>query len=285
MKGYSLIEMMVAMVITLVITASVSGNINFQKRTFTEGAIRSRLNQNLRGTLDIIGTDIRIAGENLPMGFPAILITDGVSDELAIRRSLLDDALPVCINIDAGQINPTITVASDAVGVPGCSVNGIQTTFNRWNTFRNQQGGSLRVYAFNLTTKNGEYFTINNQVNGGSTLTLSKSGTTTFAYSYPAGSSVIYVLEEWRYRLLGDELQVLQDGDSENPLTVMFGVSNFSVTARLANNTTVTSLGTTDSWTQVKYLELGLHGQENKPNGEIHKSVVSRFFPRNILSF
>lgn len=285
MRGFSILEMMVAMVITLVITASVSGNINFQKRTFTEGAIRSRVNQNLRGTLDIIGTDIRVGGENLPMGFPAILIENGASDELVVRRSLLDDALPVCSNIDSGHINSLIIVADDSSTTPGCNASGIRTTFNRWDVFRNEKGGSIRAYVFNISSREGEYFTIDSQTDNGTNLTISKVGNDTFNNTYPAGGSVIYVLEEWRYRLNDDELQVIQDGDDENPLTVMFGVTEFSVTANLEDNTNITSLGNTDSWTEIKFIEIGLEAEENKPNGSISKAVVSRFFPRNILSF
>jgi type IV pilus assembly protein PilW len=285
MKGFSILEMMVAMVITLVITASVAGNINFQKRTFTEGALRSRINQNLRGALDIIGTDIRIGGENLPMGFPAILIIDGVTDQLVVRRSLLDEALPVCADIPAGYINPEITVADDSSATPGCAVDGIETAFNRWNEFRNNQGGTMRAYLFNLSTKAGEYFTVGSQTNNTTNLTLSKEESTPFSNNYPAGSSVIYVLEEWTYRIDGDELQVIQNGETEDPLTVLFGVDTFSVTATLSNNSTVNSLAANDSWTAIKFIEIKLEAEESKPNGSIRKAVTSRFFPRNILSF
>lgn len=285
MKGFSIIEMMVAMVLTLVVTATMTGNINFQKRTFTEGAIRSRVNQNLRGALDILGTDIRIGGENLPMGFPAILISDGASDELYVRRALLDEALPVCQDITGGALNPTIIVADDTSLTPGCTVSGIETAFGRWDDYRIAQGGTIRAYAYNIATREGEYFIVDNQINNGSDLTLSNGGTTAFTNTYPAGTSVIYILEEWRYRLQDDELQVIQDGDTGQPLSVMFGVQSFSITAALQDDTTVTSLDADDSWTEIKFIEVAITGEESKPGGVIERSVVSRFFPRNILSF
>jgi len=287
--GYTLIEVLVSSVLLLIVVALVGGHVNFQKKTFVDGALRSRLNQNLRGTLDIVGTDIRIGGENLPLAFPSFLITDGgtSSDQLSVRRAVLEDALPLCVAIAAGSSTTTLTVADNALTTPaGCGYTGNKTIYDRWSTYRTQQGGSIKAYIFNLTTRDGEFFDYNAETDLTTKLQLRRpGGSAAFTYSYPAGTSVLYVLEEWKYQVQNDELQVIQNGDSASPLTVMFNVDKFNASATMSDGTVKTALIKTDNWTLIRSLTLSITGKDTKAGIDVLRVATSRFFPRNILSF
>lgn len=286
-RGFTMIELLIASAIMLIVIAMFGGTANFQKRTYLDGATRSRIAQNLRGTLDIIGTDIRIGGENLPQNFPAFLLTNGTTtDTLSVRRSSLDEALPLCISITAGTPSTTITVSSSSVTTLGCTVSGNQVAFNRWRQHRIDKGGSVLAYLYNITTKQGEYFTYASDASTSSLLTISRPGPASgWANSYSAGTSVIYILETWQYQVSGDELQVIQNGQTSSPLTVMFGVKDFEVSAFMQDGTTSTSLTTSSDWTKIRYFQVQLQGEERSVNRLIQKNVTSKFFPRNILSF
>jgi len=285
--GFFLLELLVASTIMLLVIGMFGATANFQKRTYLDGATRSRISQNLRGTLDIIGTDIRIGGENLTQNFPAFLLTSGaITDSLTVRRSILDEALPICVSLTAGSPATGITVSSSAVGTPGCTVSGNQVAFDRWKQYRLDKGGSVFAYLYNITTKQGEFFTYSADSATGALLTISRPGPASgWLYSYTAGTSVIYMLESWQYQVTGDELQVIQNDQVASPLTVMFGVKDFEISAIMQDGSTLTSMTTATDWTDLKYFEVELKGEETSVQRAIEKTVVSRFFPRNILSF
>jgi len=111
-----------------------------------------------------------------------------------------------------------------------------------------------------------------------------RPGGGTWEHTYNTGSSAIYILEEWLFRLNGDVLQLIIDGDDENALNVAFGLTDFQVTARMQDDTTLDSLGAADNWTSLKSLEVTLAGEDSFAGETIEASLTSEFFPRNILS-
>lgn len=287
-SGFTIIEVMVAAFLLLIILTMVGSHIVFQKETFTQGSIRSRLNQNLRGTLDIIGTDIRIGGENLPLAFPTFLLADGGagSDTFTVRRSVIEDALPLCTAIAAGSNLATITVADNASTTQGCDYTGNKGNFTKWSTYRTEQGGVVKAYIYNLATREGEFIYYTGESDLGSSLMLTSSTTNgSYTYNYPAGNSAIYVIEEWSYQVQGDELQIVQNGETAEPLTVMFGVDLFKVSAEMQDGTTDETLIASDNWTQIRTFQVEITGSETKGGDVIQRFASSRFFPRNILSF
>jgi len=86
-------ELLVASFLGLIILALGAQSTLSLRRLYLHDIVRTRVNQDLRGSLDMIGVNIRQAGENFTMSFPAIQIvngTGGAGDQLILRRNLLD---------------------------------------------------------------------------------------------------------------------------------------------------------------------------------------------------
>jgi prepilin-type N-terminal cleavage/methylation domain-containing protein len=139
-KGFTLLELLVGLIIMSVVggmamSAFVNTSVSFQK---DKKNIDS--NQNLSAILDIIGTDIRQAGEGINDGnFPTIefgldsanttastaanTINPQASSKITIRKSVQPQPLTLCQSISA-NVSPLptqLTIADSAVGTnPNC---------------------------------------------------------------------------------------------------------------------------------------------------------------------
>ncbi|MGF1604356.1 MAG: PilW family protein [Thermosynechococcaceae cyanobacterium] len=121
--GFTLIELIVSAVISLIILAVSLGLINDQRREFLGNQNRSQANQNLRAAMDIIGTDIKLAGERLETvnNLPVIKVINGNGidgdrnehDRLILQRKVISDTLTVCDTVSSGTSTPII-VAKEA---------------------------------------------------------------------------------------------------------------------------------------------------------------------------
>ena len=85
-------ELIVSAGIGLGLLAATAGVVMSNRGLFNVDMVRTKLNQNLRSSLDIVGMNVREAGENLPGAFPAVELIDGGAgpDHLILRRNLLD---------------------------------------------------------------------------------------------------------------------------------------------------------------------------------------------------
>src|SRR5262245_36038760 len=101
-SGFSLLEMLVAMSVVLLVAAAAMSMAQSSRRLYNSDGARVAVDQNLGIGMNMLGIDVRQAGERVQADLPAIEIVDGVSgpDTLIIRRSLLDAVLPVCKTID-----------------------------------------------------------------------------------------------------------------------------------------------------------------------------------------
>lgn len=255
------------------------------RNAFVHDVARTRLQQDVRSALDLIGTNVRQAGEGFTGAFPAIEVTDGASggpDELVLRRVILSDKPNVCTAVAANSSRGNIFF-TNATPTPGCAYSSNGGTYNAWRTHRLAKGGQVKAYIFNTATKQGEFFTYRGENNSGSAYNLvTASGT--WGNAYPVGSSQLYVLEEWRYRLGGDELELVENGDAANPWDVAFGLTNFQASVVTADGTTHTSFPRTADWTQIRYVEVTLSGRDTARRQPMTVTLTSRYFPRNVLS-
>ncbi len=145
-RGFTIMELITALFLSMIVVALTLGVSLANKNVLGKDIARTRLAQNLRGSLDIIGTDVRVAGENLSGSFPAVEIENGASgapDVLIARRNLLDEVLPLCIALSSGSAATDIHFAIPGT-VPGCSYAGQTTSFDAWSDFRVAEGGELR---------------------------------------------------------------------------------------------------------------------------------------------
>lgn len=246
---------------------------------------RTRLTQNLRGALDILGTDIRIAGENLSAAFPAVEITNGASgapDTLTIRRNLLDEVLPLCTAIASGTTVTSIFYAIPGT-VPGCTYSGHTNDYNAWNVYRTSNGNLVDAFIYNTVAKTGEFFKYTSETDGATSYSLNRTAGT-WAGSYSVGASAVYVLEEWKYQMSSGILQVIQNRDASNPLNVSFGITDFQVSAIMQDGSTKTAFTSSDAWNTIAQIQIDITGQDRYAGRLLTKTVTGKFFPRNVLS-
>lgn len=119
-KGFTLIELVVSGLVSLAILGVSLSLINTQRHQFLSDQTRNEANQNLRAALDLIGADIKVAGERFEgtTTLPVVRIfngtgTDGAVDEhdrLVLQRNLLTESLTVCSEVS--DSNKDIVVAT-----------------------------------------------------------------------------------------------------------------------------------------------------------------------------
>lgn len=284
-KGFTVIELLVTSVLGLIILGLTTSSVITNRQVLGRDNVRTRLNQNLRGSMDIVGLDIRIAGENLPSAFPAVELTNGASgapDTLTVRRNTIDEVLPICTSISAGSSATSVYFATPGA-TPGCSYSGQLQSYTAWSNKRSEEGGSFLAYIFNSSTKQGEFFTVTNITDNGTSYYL-VSSPHTWTYAYPVGSSSVYVIEEWTYQYNTGMFQVIQNRDTANPFNVAFNILDFQADILMNDGTTKQSFTTSDNWANITTINLNLTGRDYYRTKPLQKIISASFFPRNILS-
>lgn len=284
-SGFTVMELLVTSVLGFVITGlALTASISYQN-VLGKDIARTRLNQNLRGSLDLIGVDIRVGGENLGAAFPAIELINGASnapDRLIVRRNLLDEVLPVCTTVVAGSGVNQVQFAIPGT-VPGCTYSGQTHNFQAWQSYRTSNGGQVPVYIFDTSAKLGEFFTYNGENDTGNSYSIGRSGSS-WTNTYAASASALYVLEEWEYQLNDGLLQIITNRDTSNPLNIAFDVSDFQVTIDMQDGTTKQSFTTSDQWNQIRSVNISISGTDSFARRTMNETFSASYFPRNVLS-
>lgn len=304
-KGLTIVELLVAAAIGLVILG-IGFTLTVSSRNLVQAdQDRTDANQNLRGAMELIGTDVRLAGERLTsQGAPAIAgieIKNG--NELIVRRNIFSDALPVCRDSSwsTGQVYVSLTGLFWSLinQYPACkneprdktttNSTGSTTTSNgtnmpddleRWKAYREAQvaaGNAVRAYIYSPASKLGEFFNYSGEDRGqtllpGWTLVRSGGGAWQRVYRVSEASSV-YMLDERRYVLEGGVLKVIVNGGN-SPLRIANNVGKLEFKGVRADGTKVTTVGA--DWQTLSAVEVSL-----EVDGRV---LTSQFFPRNILS-
>lgn len=129
-KGFTLLELLVALVIASIVLGLALKLIVDQRKLVVADQARTQINQNLRASIDLVGTDIKQAGERLAGNtqLPVVqVINGGVSggvylpDELVLQRKGIDETLPVCKTITAGSVT-SMTSTIDVSFDPGNAI-------------------------------------------------------------------------------------------------------------------------------------------------------------------
>jgi hypothetical protein len=195
-KGFTLLELIVAAAVSLTILGVSLGMLSEQRRWVLGDRTRAAANDNLRLASDLIGQDVKQAGERLESDtfLPGISIIPGASaglpSTLVLQRQLLTEKLPVCQTISANSTSATIDVAVvTAPTVANCvysysapSGGELSTTLTdlkpdddlrSWRTFRCTQDGAAAdgtdpcaltnsatawAYIHDPKTNQGEFF-------------------------------------------------------------------------------------------------------------------------------
>ncbi len=281
-RGFTLLELLVTTVLGLLLVVLILGTITANRRLYKEDIVRTKVNQNLRGAMDIIGADIRLAGENLGPTFPAIQLVNGAAggpDTLVLRRNLVPEVLQVCVALSAGS------TAALRFAIPGttagCIYSGETTAYNSWRSYRLANQNSVDSFVWNVSAKVGEFFRYTGETDSGTGYSITRSGAWSNAYPVAAAA---YLLEEWRFAVSGDVLQLVRNQDDENTVNLAFEVQDFQVRVLMQDGTIKTSFTTNDSWTTISSLEVVLSSSDTFQREDLTRTLTSRFFPRNILS-
>jgi hypothetical protein len=285
-SGFTAIELLVSSFVGLIISAITLNLAQTSHFYLGKDLARTRLTQNLRGSLDILTSDIRISGENLSESFPSILLVDGtgtVADSLTLRRGLLSEALTLCSPIILGPSSVHSLVVGNITTTPGCDYTSNLFAANQFQTVRNSRTDTLRGFVLNTGTKQGQFFEYQ-----GNTVTSNeikvKHSPIVWNSNYPVSTSVIYLIDEQRYILEADTIKRYIDGNTTNPQTISFGIKSLSFSILNKSNENKLSFTSSDGWTKIKYIEVSIDGEESHANNTITRSLKGRLFPRNVLS-
>lgn len=119
-KGFSLLELIVAMVIFLIVTGSIYGLLQVAQRNRSDVSQLSQLNKNVRIALNVVGRDTYNAGYGYPLKNTVILPNNRISPLLAIPNDsdATRDTVPPIIagnNITLNTYNSTGGALTDQV--------------------------------------------------------------------------------------------------------------------------------------------------------------------------
>jgi Tfp pilus assembly protein PilW len=284
--GFTLLELLVAGAMGLIVIAGAFSVTMGSRQTYDFDRSRTALNQNLRAAMEIIGSDIRQAGESLPGDFPAVQLTSGTGstgDTLTIRRNLFDRVVSICATITAGTNNPidlscSSTKSDDVTG---------------WATKRTAAGNTIRAYLFNPTTKSLEPFDYTGE--NTSTFKLTRSGNWEKTYTYdpanPSNAARLYLLEEHVYSLnTNKELQRIQEAGTAQRLVP--GISDFQISIAVnittggggSTATTKTDFAATEDWQDITGINIALTAAGTANGKTISRTLQDQFLPRNAQS-
>ncbi len=289
--GFTLLELLVSSLLGLLVVALGLSTVLSNRRIYKHDIVQTKINQNLRSAIDILGMNVRQAGEALPAIFPAVEVIDGTSgaqDELIIRRNLHEnEVLNVCQTITAGTANTSVLFAYSTTDAACDYATELQPYILTWNAYRTEEGGTAQAYIFNRSTKEGEFFTFTNVIDSSATsqMTIQKNATT-WQHSYAGDglSAAMYLIEEYHFRVTNSTLELIENNDTTNILNIVDGITGFQVKANMLDGTTKTSFTNTDSWTQIKSLEITLTGEDTFAGKTVTNTVSEKLYPRNILS-
>lgn len=280
-------ELLVSMALgSLLMTLVMSATI-VNKETMGRDFIRTRLNQNLRGALDVVGFDVRLSGENLPNSFPAIELVNGTTatapDQLTIRRNLLDEVLNLCTTVTVSTNAEIVFSPTGATTPSACVYANNATNYNSWRNYRLGKGGTVKAFIWDRVNKVGEFFNYGGETSAGSKYAIQRSGGT-WSRTYLANTASIYILEEWTYRVQGDILQLVENQNVTTPYNVSFGIRNFQVSITDTAGTTYTGFNTTNNWKLIRTVTVDITGQEVFQKKNMLRTLTGTYFPRNVLS-
>lgn len=299
-KGVTLVEILVSTSILVVVSSIVLSSIISFKSLYSKDLVNVRANQELRGVFDVLASEIRLLGANLPGNFPALLVqngTSGASDVLTIRRNLLVEVLTLCANLTATSADRTLffsydsSVASPLPASCGYAANG--NNFTIWEDFlADSDSGEVNAYIYDSVNDVGESLTFESVDNmsvaaGVNQFRLFKTATSgNWQHNYSTANASVYLLEEWRIQL-DPNTNILQLVDSNDPsffMNIANNITDFQVRVEMQNGTILPAFTSSEDWQDISAIEITLEVTEGSAANTVTRSWTSKFLPRNVIS-
>ena len=314
--GITLVELLVAMVVVGVVIALVVPLVLANQRAVELDQVRTAANQTLRSALDLIGSDVRIAGERfgdfgLGVFSPIELRADEEGSVLTLRRALLE-WLPVCERNRLVGHQSSIRVASvpgGGLGGPDGPGGGAGTDLpgrclaqrmiedegsewppnvHAWKTHLEETGAEhLTAVIFDPSTSIGQFFPAT--VRSSSTMLLHCLPSATSCvwngeatYSVET-NSIIGLLDVQEYRVRDGVLE-RHDPTTGETLRIADGIIGLEITLTLADGTIVSSFAVDQPWNQVRSVDIDLTAELSVGRTTLERSMGASFFPRNVMS-
>jgi type II secretory pathway pseudopilin PulG len=213
--GFSFIELLVTMGITGVVLTSLVSFFSFQARTMRQHSYRVETQQALRGVLDAIVRDVRLAGACLPTNgnYVAIAGTDSpTGDSITIRTGI--------VRPDLTCVTGTMTQARAAGATSFVLDNAADFEVGKFVYIRDLNGS-------------GELREVSNVNTGSNTVSVTPG----VGQAYPAGST-LYPIDQRIYALRSDldpPILTLQI-DAQDPQAFAAGIKDIDFEYVLRTN-------------------------------------------------
>ncbi len=165
--GFALVEMLAALTVAALATAAALTLTLSSRKLYETDQRRTDVNQNLRSALDLIGIDLRQAGERLPGGLP------GDRDRERRRRvpghadrapqPPRRGAAALCSRSTAGRARPRCGSPTPGTRL-GCApvsdpdADGWPDNIDEWRDWRIAPGRHVKAYVYNPIDRQGEFF-------------------------------------------------------------------------------------------------------------------------------
>jgi prepilin-type N-terminal cleavage/methylation domain-containing protein len=258
-KGFTLLELMVGIAMTLTVSALALAALTNAEQGFTKDKNKIEGGQKLSSILDIIGRDILQAGEQISESqFPVVkVVPDGSNGSRLVVYRAIEEALPVCSNIAANtSINEVFVASNDAttrLTSPSCDVSGdanviggsypanVQTWIKRRTATTNPTPNQISVILHDGQGKT-QLFTYlgENQSNSQQTVKLSATAFTP-TDAFPIRSTA-YLVDKREYLICNSELKVRVNNKSEGSCSDTGSFANTSASPFQTIATNITKM-------------------------------------------
>ena len=306
-RGFTILELLIALAVGGLVLSMALALTLANRDLMSADEARTALNQNLRSGADIIGDDIRIAGERLRGSPPTLMPIVIRNNTIMLRNNEEDIVMTLCQ--DKLRVSDTkIYISREGTSThSGCqsSPEKAQVWKDRRTGKEGKPGynpnGTVLVYVHkpdtsgnpNQDNSQGEFFQYKSEgKDSGGFFIVRPSGGSGKEYTALTGPSAnpkfqpkMYFLEERRYELK-DGVIKLRTSDNLGPegVGVIDNVSEMGIVAVMNDGTRQSTLDKPSDWLKLRAIEITLEGTVTVRGKPITRKLVSQIFPRNVLS-
>jgi prepilin-type N-terminal cleavage/methylation domain-containing protein len=131
-RGFSLVELLIAMIVFLLVLVGTVAAITRQSRGFSKGADEMGVLQNLRYGVDQLQQELRVAGANVPTRQPVVVYagTNAFSFNGDLVSNTVGDISAVYVDVSAPDGQVSSLPLANAITIPGSSPGFTYPLFN-----------------------------------------------------------------------------------------------------------------------------------------------------------
>ncbi|GHF40915.1 prepilin-type N-terminal cleavage/methylation domain-containing protein [Deinococcus metalli] len=309
LAGFTLVELLIAMALLLAVLTIAFNIFSSSNRLVESDTGRVMAQQNAQTALDLMAADVREAGENLELDLGISgLEFNNATQSLTVRRSIPPLStgvklarLPLCYvsgsSVQVVGAVPGSTTATSRCTYSDGNSDGEDDNVMPWRTYLTAQSGVPQAALLYRPASGGTPALVQSttvqsvqaqttQVTSGVTVkrvnvVLGAAVPSAFT---PANNSLLILVDERRYMLVGSELRLALGGQTDAQAQPMaFGVTGLTLSATLTDPTeTVSSMSLTGPFSRVKNIVIGLSAQNAGQGKSTTRTFQSTIFPRNI---